>query len=60
MAGLYRFKTGFGGEIAHRAGSWDYPLIRPAYACFKAAEAARAWWYKDFRKRFGRAGRKAS
>jgi lipid II:glycine glycyltransferase (peptidoglycan interpeptide bridge formation enzyme) len=26
MAGLYRFKTGFGGTIIHRPGSWDYPL----------------------------------
>jgi lipid II:glycine glycyltransferase (peptidoglycan interpeptide bridge formation enzyme) len=25
MAGLYRFKTGFGGKIIHRPGSWDYP-----------------------------------
>jgi lipid II:glycine glycyltransferase (peptidoglycan interpeptide bridge formation enzyme) len=25
MAGLYRFKTGFGGRIVHRPGSWDYP-----------------------------------
>jgi lipid II:glycine glycyltransferase (peptidoglycan interpeptide bridge formation enzyme) len=51
MAGLYRFKTGFGGKIAHRAGSWDYPLRGVAYSCFRAAEAARAWYYKDFRKR---------
>jgi lipid II:glycine glycyltransferase (peptidoglycan interpeptide bridge formation enzyme) len=31
MAGLYRFKTGFGGRIIHRPGSWDYtyrPLVR--------------------------------
>jgi len=25
MAGLYRLKTGFGGKIIHRPGSWDYP-----------------------------------
>jgi lipid II:glycine glycyltransferase (peptidoglycan interpeptide bridge formation enzyme) len=25
MAGLYRFKTGFGGRIVRRPGSWDYP-----------------------------------
>ena len=24
--GLYRFKSGFGGRIVHRSGSWDYPL----------------------------------
>ena len=56
MSGLYRFKTGFGGEIAHRAGSWDYPLRPAAYAAFRAAEAARTWWFKDFRKRAGRRG----
>jgi len=54
MGGLYRFKTGFGGSIAHRAGSWDYPLSRPLYVAFRAAESARNWYYKDFRKR-GRA-----
>jgi lipid II:glycine glycyltransferase (peptidoglycan interpeptide bridge formation enzyme) len=51
MSGLYRFKTGFGGEIAHRAGSWDYPLLGIGYSLFRAAEGARIWWFKDFRKR---------
>mgnify|MGYP001359780522 CR=1 FL=1 len=51
MAGLYRFKTGFGGKIVHRAGSWDYPLRPVAYSAFRTAEAARTWYYKDFRKR---------
>lgn len=51
MAGLYRFKTGFGGKIVHRAGSWDYPLRPALYSGFRAAEAARTWYYKDFRKR---------
>ena len=31
MAGLYRFKTGFGGRIVRRPGSWDYPC-RPLEA----------------------------
>lgn len=34
MAGLYRFKTGFGGRIIHRPGSWDYsykPMIMKAF-----------------------------
>jgi lipid II:glycine glycyltransferase (peptidoglycan interpeptide bridge formation enzyme) len=57
MAGLYRFKTGFGGEIAHRAGSWDYPLMSAAYTCFRTAEGARAWWFKDFKKRLKRSKR---
>jgi lipid II:glycine glycyltransferase (peptidoglycan interpeptide bridge formation enzyme) len=54
MAGLYRFKTGFGGSVAHRAGSWDYPLRPLSYRIFRSAEAARTWYYKDFRKRAGR------
>ncbi len=57
MAGLYRFKTGFGGAIAHRAGSWDFPLRPLAYAGFRAMESARAWWFKDFKKRLRKATR---
>jgi lipid II:glycine glycyltransferase (peptidoglycan interpeptide bridge formation enzyme) len=60
MAGLFRFKTGFGGEIVHRAGSWDYPLRMAGWALFRAAEGLRIWWYKDFRKRLGRGGRGGS
>ena len=56
MAGLYRFKTGFGGSIVHRAGSWDYPLRPLTYRVFRAAEAARQWWFKDFKKRRGARG----
>ena len=41
MAGLFRFKTGFGGEIIHRPGCWDY-LCRPFTAkLFRTAEALR-------------------
>jgi lipid II:glycine glycyltransferase (peptidoglycan interpeptide bridge formation enzyme) len=41
MAGLYRFKTGFGGKIIHRPGSWDY-LYRPLAArLFRKAESLR-------------------
>lgn len=41
MAGLYRFKTGFGGRIIHRPGSWDYPCKPVLYRLFHAAEAFR-------------------
>ncbi len=51
MAGLYRFKTGFGGEIRHYAGSWDYPLRPALYGGYRAAEALRAFWFKNVRKR---------
>lgn len=36
--GLYRFKTGFGGRIEYRSGSWDYPLDHDAYRDFCTAE----------------------
>lgn len=41
MAGLYRFKTGFGGQIIHRPGSWDYPDRKIIYGLFNVAEALR-------------------
>lgn len=41
MAGLYRFKTGFGGTIIHRPGAWDYPLRPVIYKIFRLAEKAR-------------------
>ena len=36
--GMYRFKTGFGGRIVHRGGTWDYPLIKEEYLVFRNAE----------------------
>jgi lipid II:glycine glycyltransferase (peptidoglycan interpeptide bridge formation enzyme) len=41
MAGLYRFKTAFGGRIIHRSGSWDYPYRRVRKNLFVAAEGLR-------------------
>lgn len=38
MYGLYRFKTGFGGEIYHSMGCWDYPIDNKLYAYFAASE----------------------
>jgi len=51
MAGLYRFKTGFGGRIRRYAGTWDYPLESLPYAAFRAAERLRLFWHKDLKKR---------
>ena len=53
MAGLYRFKTGFGGRIMHRPGSWDYPYKRALYALFCVAENLRKK-IRDSRKRESR------
>ena len=50
MAGLYRFKTGFGGSARRRPGSWDYPCRPALYALFRAAESARKK-LRDRRKR---------
>jgi len=50
MAGLYRFKTGFGGAIIHRPGSWDYPCKPTLYALFTGAERLRKK-IRDRRKR---------
>ncbi|MCX7787478.1 MAG: peptidoglycan bridge formation glycyltransferase FemA/FemB family protein [Spirochaetes bacterium] len=52
MVGLYRFKTGFGGRILHRWGSWDYPIHWIVYGIYRQAEQVRTWYYKVFRKRF--------
>jgi lipid II:glycine glycyltransferase (peptidoglycan interpeptide bridge formation enzyme) len=41
MAGLYRFKTGFGGRIIHRPGSWDLAYRPLAAGLFRAAESLR-------------------
>lgn len=41
MAGLYRFKTGFGGAIVHRPGSWDYPYKPVLHTLFKNVEILR-------------------
>jgi lipid II:glycine glycyltransferase (peptidoglycan interpeptide bridge formation enzyme) len=41
MAGLYRFKTGFGGRIIHRPGSWDYPCRPLAMKVFSFMESLR-------------------
>ncbi|HOO39837.1 MAG TPA: peptidoglycan bridge formation glycyltransferase FemA/FemB family protein [Syntrophales bacterium] len=37
--GMYRFKSGFGGQIVHRNGSWDYPLDMEAYEVFRNFES---------------------
>jgi lipid II:glycine glycyltransferase (peptidoglycan interpeptide bridge formation enzyme) len=38
LYGLYMFKSGFGGEIYHSLGCWDYPLDEEMYTLFRASE----------------------
>lgn len=49
MHGLYRFKTGFGGKIIHRPGSFDVP-VNGFYALYVAAERLRAFYHKKIKK----------
>jgi lipid II:glycine glycyltransferase (peptidoglycan interpeptide bridge formation enzyme) len=50
MAGLYRFKTGFGGLIIHRPGSFDYPYKPFIYVLFRFAEKIRKS-FRDLKKK---------
>jgi len=50
MAGLYLFKTGFGGALVHREGSVDYPASVLLYALYRTAESLRLLWFKRIRK----------
>ncbi|MCX7026841.1 MAG: peptidoglycan bridge formation glycyltransferase FemA/FemB family protein [Spirochaetes bacterium] len=58
MAGLYFFKTGFGGRILHRAGAVDIPLRPLPYFEFRILEAIRLAWYKGLKKAFARQRRR--
>jgi lipid II:glycine glycyltransferase (peptidoglycan interpeptide bridge formation enzyme) len=49
MAGLRRFKTGFGGTIIHRPGAWDYAYRPLAAGLFRRAEGLRAMLRKASR-----------
>ncbi len=51
MAGLFRFKTGFGGEIRHYIGCIDFPVHTLLYHLFTVAERLRLWWYKSCKKK---------
>jgi lipid II:glycine glycyltransferase (peptidoglycan interpeptide bridge formation enzyme) len=38
LYGLYRFKKGFGGNLFHRMGCWDYPFNESSYKDYLTAE----------------------
>jgi lipid II:glycine glycyltransferase (peptidoglycan interpeptide bridge formation enzyme) len=38
--GLFRFKSGFGGRIVHKIGTWDYPVKNDIYLAFRNWEAS--------------------
>jgi lipid II:glycine glycyltransferase (peptidoglycan interpeptide bridge formation enzyme) len=45
MNGLYKFKTGFGGDIFHSLGCWDYPLLADEYVQHTAREINRQGYH---------------
>lgn len=51
MHGLYRFKTGFGGRVVHRPGTYDVPASKLMYGMFRQVERARTYYFKKFKKR---------
>lgn len=46
MYGLYKFKHGFGGEIFHQLGCWDYPIDEDKYNRFTAYEINQKGYYE--------------
>ena len=51
MHGLYRFKTGFGGQMYHQMGCWDYPLDMDGYRQFAAREMSMPDRHRQEQKR---------
>lgn len=47
MYGLYKFKHGFGGEIYHQLGCWDYPFEEGKYQYFTAKEMSMQGYYQS-------------
>lgn len=45
MYGLYKFKTGFGGNLFHQMGAWDYPLDPEKFSLFEASEMCAKGYY---------------
>ncbi len=61
MAGLFQFKTGFGGNIVHRLGAVDLTVRPVAAAVFSRLEDLRNFWHKKIVKKiaaFSRSMRK--
>ena len=54
MAGLYLFKTGFGGQVIHRYGAYDLSFHIFLHWLFRAGEWARILWFKKIKKTIGK------
>jgi lipid II:glycine glycyltransferase (peptidoglycan interpeptide bridge formation enzyme) len=40
LAGVHRFKLGFGGRLVHREGCWDFPYEDELYTAWRGFERA--------------------
>jgi lipid II:glycine glycyltransferase (peptidoglycan interpeptide bridge formation enzyme) len=38
LAGVHRFKIGFGGRLVHREGCWDFPFDDKMYTAWRGFE----------------------
>ncbi len=47
MYGLYQFKTGFGGELYHHLGCWDYVLDEDGYRHLQISEMNAQGYYSS-------------
>lgn len=47
LHGLYKFKIGFGGNIYHSLGCWDYPFIEEKYDSFRNLEMVKQGYHID-------------
>jgi lipid II:glycine glycyltransferase (peptidoglycan interpeptide bridge formation enzyme) len=47
LYGLFRFKSGFGGEMYHTLGCWDYPFDQEKYNTFRSIELTQKGYCKS-------------
>ncbi|AYE36446.1 peptidoglycan bridge formation protein FemAB [Borrelia turcica IST7] len=52
LFGLFQFKTGFGGELIHRIGCYDFVYNKFLYKIYRILEILRYFYYKVIKKRF--------
>ncbi|AWG42951.1 peptidoglycan bridge formation protein FemAB [Candidatus Borreliella tachyglossi] len=52
LFGLFQFKTGFGGELIHRIGCYDFVYKKFSYKIYRTLEILRYFYYKVIKKRF--------
>lgn len=42
LAGVHRFKIGFGGRLVHREGCWDFPFLEKTYTAWRQFEQSKS------------------